>query len=351
MIVGLFREGRAAEALEMKRADRTAEMVPGGYDGVVSRVAKLYAQRLQATGERTDDRRADQHRCTSYQRGGPAAASGHGAHGREDLMTLRATDGERNYTMPIARGIGSGCFSPPVQTLAESGAATSAATDRFWRLSPPTAKALPSNRESGKVGTVEWQALQAKGRVKLAYGDAMTIHTAQGSTSREHILALPSGSRAIDGKMGYSGGTRHRQVSYLLTNDAAEREDVRKRRPLNDTRDITVNDRWANVARTLAYQPEKDTAVALFDRVDRLRRGSVREFQRVMPDVHRAAQPEISPAQQVVERRTLDIALEHARIMVHQAVERMRQIPTQLMDRLSPREEHRISRDGPSLGR
>ena len=191
----------------------------------------------------------------------------------------------------------------------------------------------------------------SEGSGRLAYGDAMTIDTAQGSTSREHILALPSGSRAIDGKMGYSGGTRHRQVSYLLTNDAAEREDVRKRRPLNDTRDITVNDRWANVARTLAYQPEKDTAVALFDRVDRLRRGSVREFQRAMPDVHRAAQPEISPAQQVVERRTLDIALEHARIMVHQAVERMRQIPTQLMDRLSPREEHRISRDGPSLGR
>ena len=82
-IVGLFREGRAAEALDMKRADRTAEMIPGGYDGVVSRVAKLYAQRLQATGERTDDRRADQHRCTSHQRGGPVAAPGNGAHGRE----------------------------------------------------------------------------------------------------------------------------------------------------------------------------------------------------------------------------------------------------------------------------
>jgi hypothetical protein len=204
---------------------------------------------------------------------------------------------------------------------------------------------------SGKVGTVKWQALQAKGRVKLAYGDAMTIHTAQGSTSREHILALPSGSRAIDGKMGYSGGTRHRQVSYLLTNEAAEREDVRKRRPLNDTRDITLNDRWANVARTLAYQPEKDTAVALFDRVHRLRRGSVREFQRAMPDIHRAARPEMSPAHEVVERRTLDIALEHARIMLHQAVERMRQIPTHLMDRLSHRQERRISRDGPSLGR
>jgi hypothetical protein len=31
-IAGLFREGKAAEALAMKREDGTAEAVPGGYD-------------------------------------------------------------------------------------------------------------------------------------------------------------------------------------------------------------------------------------------------------------------------------------------------------------------------------
>lgn len=50
-IVGLFRKGRAAEALDMKRADGTAEMIPGGHSEVVGRVAKLYAERLVATGE------------------------------------------------------------------------------------------------------------------------------------------------------------------------------------------------------------------------------------------------------------------------------------------------------------
>ena len=49
-IAGLFREGRAAEALDMKRADGTAEMAYGGYDGVVARVAKLYRERVEATG-------------------------------------------------------------------------------------------------------------------------------------------------------------------------------------------------------------------------------------------------------------------------------------------------------------
>lgn len=51
LIVSPFRDGRAAEALTLKRADGTAEMVPGGYGEVVGRVAKLYAERLQATGE------------------------------------------------------------------------------------------------------------------------------------------------------------------------------------------------------------------------------------------------------------------------------------------------------------
>jgi hypothetical protein len=35
----------------VKRADGSAEMVPGGYGEVVGRVAELYAERLQMTGE------------------------------------------------------------------------------------------------------------------------------------------------------------------------------------------------------------------------------------------------------------------------------------------------------------
>ena len=211
-IVGLFREGRAAEALDMKRADRTAEMVPGGYDGVVSRVAKLYAQRLQTTGEAPTiaaPTNIDAHRISEAVR---LQRRGMGLMGEKDLMTLRATDGERNYTMPIAKGDRVRLFQ---STGADFGGKRGGNIGRNGSVLEVVAadrEGITLKSRSGKVGKVEWQALEAKGRVKLAYGDAMTIHTAQGSTSREHILALPSGSRAIDGKMGYSGGTRHRQV-------------------------------------------------------------------------------------------------------------------------------------------
>ncbi len=38
-------------ALAMKRSDGTAEMAFGGYSDVIARVAKLYAERLTATGQ------------------------------------------------------------------------------------------------------------------------------------------------------------------------------------------------------------------------------------------------------------------------------------------------------------
>ena len=78
-IVGLFREGRAREALDMKIADGTAEMVSGGYAETIARVAKLYAERLLATGDRADRERADEPGRARDQRGGPQRAARDGA--------------------------------------------------------------------------------------------------------------------------------------------------------------------------------------------------------------------------------------------------------------------------------
>jgi hypothetical protein len=94
---------------------------------------------------------------------------------------------------------------------------------------------------------------------------------------------LPSGSQAIDGLLGYSAHTRHQMKGYLITSDAAEQIEVRKRRPLNDTRAITVYDKWAQMARVLSYRPEKDNALAMFDRVVSLSRGTVRTFHQMLP--------------------------------------------------------------------
>lgn len=330
-IAGLFREGRAAEALDMKRSDGTAELAPGGYDGTVARVAKIYAERLHATGDAPTvaaPTNQDAHRISEAVRLERRKLGQIGP----DLMTVRATDGERNYPLALAKGDRVRLFTSTRAVGTKGGSI--GRNGSVLEVMDADRSGLTLKAKSGRVGKVSWETLETGwlhkarpgGRAKLAYGDAMTIHTAQGSTSREHILALPSGSQAIDGKTGYSGNTRHRVQSYLVVNDAAEREAVRKGRALNDAREITVDDRWANVARTLAWQPEKDTATAMLDRLRSARRGGVHALLQVMPDIRQAKHAAASPAQQVVQRRSIDRAFEQVRELVTHAASRVSRV-------------------------
>jgi hypothetical protein len=338
-IVGLFRQGRAAEALDMKRADGTAEMVPGGYDGVVARVARLYAERLKATGEVPSiaaPTNTDAHRISEVIRQERRKLGQLGP----DLVTVRATDGERNYGLPLARGDRVRLFRSTGAKYETGRGGSIGRNGSVLEVVSVGEDGLTLRARTGKVGLVAWSDLKHNsGRIHLGYGDVMTIHTAQGVTSKEHILALPAGSQAIDGKSGYSGNTRHRQLGYFLTNEAAEREGVRKRRPLNDTREVTLNDRWANIARALAHQPEKDTAIALFERAAAIRRGGVKVFQQLMPDVSRAASAAAMPAHEVAQRRSLDRTIDRAREIVHQALALMRHVPAHIIDRVHHRHE------------
>ena len=109
----------------MKRADGTAEMVPGGYDGVVARVARLYAERLLATGEAPTiaaPTNQDAHRISEGVRQERRRLGQVGP----DLMTVRATDGERNYSLALAQGDRCGCSARPGRNTRRAGAASAA---------------------------------------------------------------------------------------------------------------------------------------------------------------------------------------------------------------------------------
>jgi hypothetical protein len=81
--------------------------------------------------------------------------------------------------------------------------------------------------------------------------------TAQGLTNRGHISALHAGSQTIDGLLGFSAHTRHTQKLWRVSSESAEQIAVRESRALNDTRPITTEDKWAQLARVLSYQPER----------------------------------------------------------------------------------------------
>jgi phage/plasmid primase-like uncharacterized protein len=285
VIVGLIREGRAKEALDMKREDRTAEMVPGDYDKVVARTAKLYMERLKETGiapSVSAPTNYDAHRVSVEIRKERRLDGQIG----EDVKVIRAGDNEgRHFGLALAVGDKVRLFKSTGARFANGKGGNIGRNGSILEVQEINDGGLRVKAvKSGRVGFVSWRSListegRSKGRTLLAYADCMTIHSSQGSTSKEHILTLPGGSRAINGLQGYSGATRHTERSVILTSDVAERLEIIKRRPLNDQRDITIDDKWANVARNLSYQPEKDLAVSMLGRVESVRRGTVNRFQ------------------------------------------------------------------------
>ncbi|MFL5289309.1 MAG: MobF family relaxase [Rhodopila sp.] len=282
-IVGLLREGETGRALAMKREDGTAELVAGGRQGVIARVAKLYAERLAATGEAptiSASTNMDAHDISAAVR---LERRGMGLIG-VDIWKAPATDGERTFTLHLAKGDHVRLFK---STTARLGLGKSGAIGRngsVLEVVDADKDGLTLKNAKGNVGKVAWGTLRHKetGRVHLAYGDAMTINTAQGSSRREHISAFPEGSERVTGNHAYSSLTRHFLRSYMLTSDQAERISVQKSRPINDPRPITDADKWARVAKSFANIQEKDSAIALAERVGGLRQAGARSFQKTL---------------------------------------------------------------------
>ena len=129
------------------------------------------------------------------------------------------------------------------------------------------AAGLTLKNDAGREGVVAWETLrdEPSGRIQLAYGDALTTNTAQGTTVTEHIHAMPGGSKLVSAFGAYTSGSRHREQSFIVTSEGAERAEVIGRRPLGDQREIGHGDLLNNIVRNFAQQPAEGSR----DGVDR----------------------------------------------------------------------------------
>jgi conjugative relaxase-like TrwC/TraI family protein len=348
-IVGLLREGRAAEALEMKREDGTAELAYGGRAGVITRVAKLYAERLAATGQApgisapTNQHAHDISAAVRIER---RALGLVGA----DVWTVKATDGTRDYSLPLAPGDRVRLFQSAGATYADGRGGPIGRNGTVLEVMDANAAGLTLKNDKGRVGFVDWDKLAHGNRIRLAYGDAMTINTAQGSSRGEQISAFPEGTDRVLGQQAYSSLTRHIYASHLVTNEQAERVAVQKRRPINDGREITAADKWANVARSFAHQPEKDSALALFERVRALRQGGIKAFQATLLPAqpgHRVGNAP-SQAQEVTQRQKMAIETKAVVQVLKQVWDLARNAKQRVVQHM-PEHQHRPTQ-GPRLG-
>lgn len=318
-IAGLFREGRAAEALALKRQDGTAELVAGGYREAVERTAALVKARLAAGVQSitvSAPTNMDAHRL------GVAIRQARRELGQvaADQATVKAVghDGP-TYDMPLAPGDRVRLFA---STRAEGERGSIGRNGSVLTVLEADRHGMRVRNAHGREGRILWRTLaDGAGRVRLAYGEVMTTHTAQGSTSDEHVYALPAGSKAVTGFVAYSSGTRHRRTSWLVISEGAEKADVARSRPLNDVRPIGAEDAWANVAQHFARQPEKELAIDFLARAGAVRRGAVRALQDGLRPIEQQARTTLH---QSFARRQEAAALSPALAELRRAMERQR---------------------------
>ncbi len=290
----MFRNGQTEEAVRRKDANGTLQVVLGGYEEAVAQTASLWRQRLEANRDRPDfsisvsaPSNAEAHDISLAIRQQRRAMGDIGP----DQITVKATDGagEREYELALAVGDRVRFFRRTNAKFTETGTVGNIGRNgSVLEIVTIDAAGLTLRNAAGREGVVAWDTLrgEAGGRVQLAYGDALTTNTAQGTTVTEHIHTMPGGTKLVSAFGAYTSGSRHREQSFIVTSEGAERAEVIARRPLGDRREIGRGDLVNNIIRNFAQAPEKEAALALIDRAVGLRRGAVHAMQKV----HRAAE-------------------------------------------------------------
>jgi len=281
----MFRDGRAAEALALKRADHTAVLVPGGYRAAVEHAAALWQERRLAHAHDPDyvltmsaptnaDARAIGAEIRKLRRAAGEISA--------DQVVLDACDQNgASYDLPLAVGDRVRLFDRVNASFEGKSCGNIGNNGSVLEVLAIDAAGLTLRSAQGRAGKIAWDSLRDRtsGKIRLSYGDVLTVQAAQGVTSTEHILAMPGGSRTVDAFTAYTGGSRHRQASYLVASDGAERKEVTGRRPLGDARPMREADVWANVARNLARQVEAPSALGFLERARLVHQGAADALQ------------------------------------------------------------------------
>jgi hypothetical protein len=285
----MFRNGETAAAVERKVENGTLRVTPGGYEETVQSVVTLWQQRRDANAGRerfsisvSAPTNHDAHQISIAIRAKRRELGEVGA----DRITVPAASGAgadaRKYDLPLADGDRVRLFERTnARFLDTNKGGNIGRNGTVLEVAGVKAEGLVLRTREGREGLVKWDSLksEATGRIKLAYGDVLTTNTSQGATVSEHIFAVPGGSRQVNAFGAYTSGSRHREQSFIVTSDGAERQEVAGRRPLGDKRHVRESDVIENVARNFARQPVKEGSLAMIARAENLRTGTIQKMQ------------------------------------------------------------------------
>ncbi|MDU7520909.1 MAG: AAA family ATPase [Roseomonas mucosa] len=295
-IAGLFRKGKAEEALALKRerGDGSARLLGGDQDQVVEQIADFYMARrdaLTAGGSKlgitisapTNEDVADISRAIR------ARMKARGEIGTDEQVLPAVDQRGQTYDLPLATGDKVRLFRRTMGTI-NGKSANFGSNGDVVTVAGQTEAGLLLRDKRGRVGEVPWRVLRDKptGRLLLGHGHALTIDAAQGITSQEHINALPRGTGGVTAFKGYVAESRARGSSWTMVAEAATFEAIKRTKALGDATPITSQDLWRKVAEDLSQKPYKPLGVDLLGESRKAREAAIDTFirfeQRVQMD-------------------------------------------------------------------
>jgi hypothetical protein len=345
-IASLFRDGRAGEAIGMKRDDGTAELVAGGRLPTIQRVAAKWMELTQADPTLTPSigvaTNRDAHDIGVAVRKQLQDAGNIGPDKIDLQVMMRGEDGLQK--MSLAQGDKVRVFNRVVLADREHFASNG---DVLTVLEVST-DGMKARNEAGAEAFVGWASLQGRHdpAPKLAYGHALTIDASQGITSRRHIDAVLSGSWQHQGGKGYVNESRQVETTYMIVNEASERKKIFTHVPRGEHRIVRDDDIWKHVADNMSRPTTKASALDFMRDGTDIYRGNISALPATLEPAERRER-----AGQ--ERMTLRHRMELVSAEIAPVVRKALDYAHQIQHRLSPRQEQRQERryEGPSLSR
>lgn len=283
-IAGLFREGEAEQALAMKRADGHAMLVGGDREQVIARIADLYIARRDIMLGSGAGLGVSVSAPTNEDVAGIVQAIRSRLKERGEIgvgETLHAAIDQNGYEydLPLAAGDRVRLFRRTWGTINGREQVVGNNGD-IVEVIAHNGTGLRVRNKHGEIADVEWRRFSdaRTGRLLLGFGHAMTIDAAQGSTTDEHINALPRGTAGVTAFKAYSAESRSRGITWTVISEGALYEAERHRQALGDITPITQDDLWARAAADLSTKPYKALAIDLMAAALRDRESAVDTF-------------------------------------------------------------------------
>ena len=282
----MFRDGKAQDGIARLREDGHAVLVQGGRKHAIEAAADLWQERTTTNAGRDGysltistptNRDARDVSAAIRERKRTAGTLG------PDIVTVDATDQMGvEYDLPLAIGDRVRLFGWTSASFGDGRGGNIGNNGSVVEIEAINQLGIQVRNAKGSSGFVKWDTLrgdaESSRRVRLTYGDAISIDAIQSATSTEHLNVLPDGSKAVTSFKNYVAQSRSREATWLVVSDGRERTEIMEERALGNVDPIDEDSVWRNIAANLSRQREKELATDLVKRAYKVSVGSVRSL-------------------------------------------------------------------------